>query len=306
MVRGLLYVPVRLQSEALKVSLEGLERVVAANDGLDLMFYDDNEGFESSRNMLQEFVKENVRRIRLATPIIGLPPSSHTRCGASRGWDGATVDRIISIKNAGFSVARAEGYDYVVMFDADMLMNERCIPSLLQSEKDIIAAIVWTRFRTDEDVWMPNCWDYQTYRFASAESIIRLREAGIYEVGGVAAATLYSRRAVEAGVSFSRIPNLVMWGEDKHLSVRATCLGFRLYVDTHYPVFHMYRDTDVALGREWVRAGAPPSMIREWLDEKWESLVRIRFERGKRPPEGSWRRRVAGRLRHIAQMLDPK
>lgn len=33
-------------------------------------------------------------------------------------------------------------------------------------------------------------------------------------------------------------------GEDRHFCIRALALGFELFVDTHYPAFHLYRSAD--------------------------------------------------------------
>lgn len=35
-------------------------------------------------------------------------------------------------------------------------------------------------------------------------------------------------------------------GEDRHFCIRAAALGLRLFVDTHYPAYHIYRSADLA------------------------------------------------------------
>ena len=49
-----------------------------------------------------------------------------------------------------------------------------------------------------------------------------------------------ARSAFEKGASYSRIPNLSFWGEDRHFSIRAGALGIGLWVDTHFPVLHLF------------------------------------------------------------------
>ena len=73
----------------------------------------------------------------------------------------------------------------------------------------------------------------------------QLRIPGVYEVGGLGACTLISRKALQAGVNFSTIKNLSFWGEDRHFCIRAVALGFDLYVDTHHPAYHIYRSSDI-------------------------------------------------------------
>src|SRR5690606_16148011 len=46
-------------------------------------------------------------------------------------------------------------------------------------------------------------------------------------------------------VSFSEIKNLSFWGEDRHFCIRAAALGLSLYVDTNYPAYHIYRESDL-------------------------------------------------------------
>lgn len=94
-----------------------------------------------------------------------------------------------------------------------------------------------------------------------------LRRPGIYEVGGLGACTLISRRALEAGANFSKIKNLSLTGEDRHFCVRAAVLGFPLYVDTHLPAYHIYRNKDlegVSTYRDCVRL--PNVYNRETID----------------------------------------
>ena len=58
-------------------------------------------------------------------------------------------------------------------------------------------------------------------------------------------------RSVKAGCRFALLPNLSLWGEDRHFCVRAASLGFSLYADTHRPPLHLYRPTDLARVESW-------------------------------------------------------
>ncbi|WP_406543585.1 glycosyltransferase family 2 protein [Clostridium ljungdahlii] len=71
--------------------------------------------------------------------------------------------------------------------------------------------------------------------------IEKLKKPGVYEVGGLGACTLISKEAIEKGVNFNKIYNLSFWGEDRHFCIRAAALGLKLYVDTTYPAYHIYR-----------------------------------------------------------------
>jgi hypothetical protein len=72
------------------------------------------------------------------------------------------------------------------------------------------------------------------------------------------ACTLISRRAIEAGVNFSELRGCLLWGEDRHLCLRAEALGFRLFADTTLPPLHLYRESELPrVGAYWklVEAG---------------------------------------------------
>jgi len=304
-MRTMLFMPVRLRASVATITLKGLERLLNEDRDVFVIFYDDNEEFPETSALLHEFCRSRRGRANILSRLEGLARSEHSRSGPNRGWSTSTVDRIIEIKNHGIRNALEENFDYAFLLDADMIPHPRLIHRLIECEADIVAGITWTRFHREAPL-MPNCWDYQTYNFRSAESIIRLRVSGVYEVGGLAAATLYSRRALIAGVCFSRIPNLEMWGEDKHLSVRAACLGFRLFVCTDFPLFHMYRDDEVQVGEKWLSWGCPATYIQDQLNEHWEAEIRKWWSRSQRAPEGSLRRKMAGRLRWLANLLDPK
>jgi len=68
---------------------------------------------------------------------------------------------------------------------------------------------------------------------------------GVYKVGGLGACTLISRNAISKGVSYDEIYNITFWGEDRHFCIRAAALGIELFVDTHFPAFHIYRRSDL-------------------------------------------------------------
>ena len=56
----------------------------------------------------------------------------------------------------------------------------------------------------------------------------------------------YYGKALKMGINFNLIENLSFWGEDRHFCVRASSLGLKLFADTHYPVYHIYRESDLA------------------------------------------------------------
>lgn len=80
-----------------------------------------------------------------------------------------------------------------------------------------------------------------------------MQQPGIYEVGGLGACTLISSSALSSGISYDRVHNISYWGEDRHFCIRAAALGLPLFVDTHFPALHLYRDSDLDLVAEFIR-----------------------------------------------------
>src|SRR5690606_19113286 len=124
--------------------------------------------------------------------------------------------------------------------------------------KDIISEVFWTKWTEESDeapqVWM-NDQDYpfrenrenlsKDFFIKLKENFERLKTPGQYEVGGLGACTLISRKALASGLSFSKIKNLSYKGEDMHFCIRASVLGFDLFADTFFPPFHIYRKSDL-------------------------------------------------------------
>ncbi|MNZ71669.1 Glycosyl transferase family 2 [compost metagenome] len=72
-------------------------------------------------------------------------------------------------------------------------------------------------------------------------------------MGGLGACTLISQHAIKAGVSYNQIRNISYWGEDRHFCIRAAALGIPLFVDTHYPALHLYRDSDLSKVEDFIK-----------------------------------------------------
>ncbi len=164
------------------------------------------------------------------------------------------------------------GASHVLLVDDGILLPPP-LPAHLQSlGRDIVAGVYWTEWRLGDRA-LPNVWVCDEYSFhprslsqasdedkrnAAVEFLERLRTPGTYQVGGVSGCTLVSARAVRAGVSFSPLPNLSYWSEERHFSLRAAACGFDLWADTQYPPLNLFRDADMAL---------VPSFMTRWATE---------------------------------------
>lgn len=133
------------------------------------------------------------------------------------------------------------GYDYWFSVDTDLILQPETLVRLLEADRDIVSELFWTdhwcnAWLVDQIDGMPSDW----------------HEPGLYKVGMTGACILVKRRVFEAGVSYTRIPNIsrALIGEDRHFCVRAACAGFDLWADSHCPPEHLYTE---AMYQDWLR-----------------------------------------------------
>ncbi|ARO64138.1 Uncharacterized protein B5E39_1701 [Bacillus cereus] len=175
-------------------------------------------------------------------------------------WNEDLIWKVAKYKNKIIDKMLEEEYDYLFFVDSDLVLHPKTLQHLVQLNKDIVAEIFWTKWEKN-NVELPQVWLYDHYTLyehhreevleekeiqrRTLEFLNMLKKPGVYEVGGLGACTLFSRSALEKGVNFSKIKNVTMWGEDRHLSIRAAALGIRLFVDSHFPAYHIYRDSEL-------------------------------------------------------------
>ena len=128
------------------------------------------------------------------------------------------------------------GYDYWLSVDTDIVLHPWTLYNLIEADKDIVSEIFWTQAPNGR-FWC-NAWMNDQSAGMSEE----WRKPGLYRVGMTGALTLVKREVFEAGVDYSRIPNIMtaLRGEDRHFCVRAACAGFEMWIDTHCPATHLY------------------------------------------------------------------
>ncbi|MBN8211149.1 glycosyltransferase [Bacillus sp. NTK071] len=256
--RVLIGCPVHQKPHILELFLTSLSRLSTQNIEISFLFIDDNVDVESI-NLLSEFNHQtgNVRIV-----------SSHTKDNYHRNdithqWSEQLVWKVADFKNQIIETARKDKYDYLFLIDSDLLIHPETIQNLIKANKNIISEVFWTKWQPESSpqpqVWMTdeyNQWHQKRGENLSDEEVQRrysefikmMKEPGIYQVGGLGACTLISAAALVSGVNFNPIYNLTFWGEDRHFCIRAASLGFSLYVDTHTPAFHIYRESDIEEG----------------------------------------------------------
>ena len=251
--------PVRQTAAVLREFLESLAFLERTTMETDYLFIDDNEE-EASSNILRDFISQHEGTIFDSNNDDGTTQEKgiYTRDEGGHYWRDEQIWRVAGLKNRILQYAKDQKYDAVFLIDSDLVLHPRTLEQLVSAQKDIVSNIFWTRWQPGTRE-MPQVWlqdEYALYRKGGKSEagkeildentqtdafLNQLRVPGCYEVGGLGACTLIRKTALEAGVSFDQIPNVSFWGEDRHFCIRAQALGFRLYVDTHLPAYHIYR-----------------------------------------------------------------
>ncbi|MFD2703190.1 glycosyltransferase [Paenibacillus shunpengii] len=247
--------PVHQKPNILNHFLKSLLNLNKENIELHYLFVDDNESIDSM------LILEQFSKLEKNVTIYKSESSEHYDCNEETHiWNEQLIWKVANFKNMILRIAEDFEFDYLFLIDSDLVLHPDTLQQLLRVEKDIISNIFWTKWQPDFPE-LPQVWlfdQYQQYNFSRGEVITEkelidrnkeflsmLRNPGVYEVGGLGACTLISKNAIKKGVNFSEIKNISFWGEDRHFCIRAQALGMKLYVDTHYPAYHIYRECDL-------------------------------------------------------------
>ncbi|MGL4848078.1 MAG: glycosyltransferase family 2 protein, partial [Clostridium sp.] len=252
--------PVCQEKDILKEFLQSLRELDTEELIIGYCFVDDNKE-EASSELLKEFSIEKDD-VTLLDVNVGKDIDKEYVCDDyTHRWNEDLVEKVTRFKNGIINYALEKDYDYIFFIDSDIVLNPLSLKSLLSRDKDILSNIFWTKWSPDGQD-LPQVWLKDAYTLYEAnmikpisqqeagqqinEFLTMLRKPGVYKVGGLGACTLIKRKPLEDGVNFTKIYNLSFWGEDRFFCIRAVAFGYELFVDTHYPAYHIYRSTDLA------------------------------------------------------------
>lgn len=220
------------------------------------MFVDDNTD-ESSKKLLSSFQRQDS----IVTILKGKGKSAYACDDESHHWNDSLMLRVANYKNKIIAYAIEHNYDALFFADSDLILHPDLILHLESQQKEIVSEVFWSQWHAGLPL-EPNVWLFDEYdlvpkhlgeELEESEMKIRqdsflaqLKKPGLYEVGGLGACTLLRRSALLKGVNFSPIKNLTIHGEDRFFCIRAAVLGIDLFVDTHYPAYHIYRECDLS------------------------------------------------------------
>lgn len=160
-------------------------------------------------------------------------------------WKNSNLKDVATMKNFLLQKTLDEGYDYFFLVDSDIMLHPKTLAHLVAQDKPIVSEIFWTRWRPDEEE-MPNAWDHDYYSYTRLGYWNAWRKKGLYQVGYSGACILIHRDVILSGVNYSPIHNVSFsnW-EDRAFCIRAAVNGYKVFMDTHYPATHLYREEDV-------------------------------------------------------------
>lgn len=249
--------PIHQKPNILKEFLISLDNLDLGNYDIYYYFVDDNEIQESSK-LINEFADKHKNVILKKSNEFNFEKIEKYECNSTEHkWKSSLINKIILFKNEIINYCTDNDFDYLFLIDSDILLNSNTINHLISRNVDIVSNIFWTQWviggNAFPQVWVQDMnsfyvkdWDRELTKMEinqkSFDFINKLKIPGIYEVGGLGACTLITKKAIKAGVNFSLLDNISLWGEDRHFCIRAKALGFKLYVDTVYPAFHIYRE----------------------------------------------------------------
>lgn len=255
--------PVFQSPNILEAFLDSLLRLKKETFTVDYIFTDDNKDIQSSK-LLETFHPKGST----VTILQGLKESNYVCDKESHHWSDALMLRVANYKNDMIEYAKNKDYDYLFFVDSDLILHPNLLEHLKTVEKEVVSEIFWSKWHYNTP-FEPNVWLFDEYDLVpkhlgevleenekekrKIKFLNQLKVPGLYKVGGLGACTLIRRSALLKGVSFSPIKNLTIRGEDRFFCIRAEVLGISLFVDTHYPAYHIYRLRDLPGASDYIQ-----------------------------------------------------
>lgn len=254
MNRVLIASPIKQKPAILMEFLACLQALDKTDLSIEYCFIDDHD---EPSPILQQFAQDtpNVSILRGTVKSQLYHCTEQTHC-----WQEDIVWKVAGYKDYFIKLARDKKVDFLFLVDSDLALHPQTVSHLVNLKKAIVSEVYWTKweqaFPPLPQVWAGGQYrlhEFQADKPLSPEQIAngqqdflrKLHCPGTYKVGGLGACTLLSKVALEADISFSKIYNLDLTGEDRHFCVRAAVLGLDLHADTCYPPYHIYRESEL-------------------------------------------------------------
>jgi hypothetical protein len=164
-------------------------------------------------------------------------------------WKDSNLQAAAAMRTMALEKARIENYDYVFSVDSDIILRKNSLADLLGIGEDVVAKIFWTATISDKPwQYYPNCYEGRYTNGTAVVDYDRYKKIGIHETGVTGACILISRN-IFSNEKVNYFPLKNVWSskwEDYAFSIRVHTLfpNIKFYVDTRFPVKHLYREED--------------------------------------------------------------
>lgn len=267
MKKILLFSSLCKEKEILKLVLPSWQNQIAEGFELDILIYNDNNDPKAFK-YAESFINSS-NNINLLPNIFSISSSYKDHL-----WNTQSFERITKIKNTAINYARQKNYDSLFLIDADLVLHPMTLSHLFSLKKDFVFELFWTKFK-DQSFVKPNCWDYHSWNYNNSNSILKLKTKGVYKTGAGGACSLLSKKAMDKGLNFEKLNTLAFGGEDRHICTRAEVLGIDIFIDTHYPAFHIFGSKLLPEAKHWINKNCIPQYFDKWIDNEWEKKIEI-------------------------------
>lgn len=234
MKKILLCAPIHEKKEVFELYLKHLRKLIIPEDvNLDKLFV-----LHNCENLKQHLQADEGC-------IIYNNTNNYKKDEQTHHWEQNNFNDVVFMKNKLIEIMLKGKYDHIFYIDSDLMLHPNTLVDLYSADKDMISEIFWTKWnKYGNDEELPNCWHYDHYGIFKQDLDRWRTERGYFKVGMTGACTLIKRKVLEAGVNWNAIPNLSMsvW-EDRAFCVKTVVAGFEIWTSTHYPAFHIYRDS---------------------------------------------------------------
>ena len=173
----------------------------------------------------------------------------------THNWGVSAIQRVAANKNRIIEYFLKSDSDYLWLSDADLMLDQMTLWSLLSCEKPVVAAVYWTKWHRNtgerEISAMPQVWLTHPYGMTGrgcddpGEFRQQLIKRELTRVWGQGACTLIKKDVLETGVNFSHQPELedkggMSIGEDRHFCFQLERKHIAMYADPWPDIFHLY------------------------------------------------------------------
>ena len=173
----------------------------------------------------------------------------------THNWGQSAIQRVAANKNRIIEYFLKSDADYLWLCDADLMLDQMTLWSMLSCEKPVVAAVYWTKWHRNtgerEVMAMPQVWLNHPYEMAGhgyedpGELRQELIKRKLTQVWGQGACTLIKRAVLETGITFTHQPELadkggMSIGEDRHFCFQVERKHIPMYADPWPDIYHLY------------------------------------------------------------------